>query len=76
MAGVCELVAVMTGGQWFGCCSVMGPMVGVCELFSVLSGGQWLAWCELVAVLSGSQLLACVSCYCSLRRTMVWLLLS
>ena len=59
MAGVCELVAVLSRGQWL-----------VCELVAILSGDQWLA-CELVAVLSGGP---CVSCYYSLRRPMVWLL--
>ena len=57
MAGVCELIAVLSGGQWLAC-----------ELIAVLSGGHlfvcvmsWLLFCqeanvwrvcELVAILS------------------------
>ena len=51
MAGVCKLVAVLSGGQWLVrvswllfCQETSGrPMAGMCKLVAVLSGGQWLA---------------------------------
>ena len=50
MAGVCKLVAVLSGGQWLVrgswllfCQETSGrPMAGMCKLVAVLSGGQWL----------------------------------
>ena len=55
MAGVCDLIAVLSGGQWLvclvDCCSVRGQWL-VCGLVAVLSKGQsfecvsWLLFCQ------------------------------
>ena len=44
MADVCDLIAVLSGGQWLGC-ELIADAYGwrVCELVFVLSGGLWLA---------------------------------